>query len=129
MYLNHKLYQKIQFFKILFVTLFSENISFSLYCQSLTVIAGRIVRLCKTCGSVTSKSCSTWYIKDFLKSLAYWSSLHYKYGLHGVMKKCFILLNYFVVVKDIELFSSTSLLLCLPLILGYLRISFPIFLL
>ena len=78
-----------------------------------------LIRLLECSGS------NAWYIESFLQSLKYWSSL--KVGLYGVMKRCFILLNYFVVVKLFELFWSTSHFLNVSLILEFLKIFFPIF--
>ena len=55
------------------------------------------------------------------------TGLLYKFRLYVVMKTCFILLGNFVVVTHFEFFWSTSHLLSVPLMLGYLRILFPIF--
>ena len=43
------------------------------------------------------------------------------------MKRCFILLSHFVVLKDFELFWGASHLLSVPLMLEYLGILFSIF--
>ena len=43
------------------------------------------------------------------------------------MKRCFVFLIHFIVVKDFRLFWSTNHLLSVPFILEYLRIFFPMF--
>ena len=43
------------------------------------------------------------------------------------MKRCFVLLIHFIVVKDFRLFWSTNHPLSVPFILEYLRIFFPMF--
>ena len=55
------------------------------------------------------------------------AGLLYKFKLHGVMKRCFILLSHFVGVKGFEPFGSTSHFLSVSLMLKYLKFFFPIF--
>ena len=52
------------------------------------------------------------------------ADLLYKFRLHGVIKRCFVSMSHFLVVKNFELFPSHPL--SVPLILEYLRIFFPI---
>ena len=86
----------------------------------LTFIADRIVKVPKDCGATQA------VVLDISKASyrTCHTGLRYKFRLYGVMKRRFILLGYFLVVKGIEMFWSTSHLLSLPFIL---RIFFPKF--
>ena len=67
--------------------------------------------------------------KDYKKMKLYgpslWTGLTcLQLFLYSIMKMCFILLSHFEVVKDFELFWSTSHPLSVGLMLNYLRIFF-----
>ena len=82
---------------MLFFTLFSEMFAL-LPVQQLN--SDRIAKVLTT--SVATQSA----IHNITKaSYRVWhTDLLYKFKLYGVMKRCFILLSYFVVVKGFELF-------------------------
>ena len=86
------------FRNIYFTSRFAANI--------LTFIPGRIARVLKT-------SATQAVVLDI--SNLFYRVLHtgllYKLKLYGIMKRCFILLSHFVVLKDFELLWSTSHLL------------------
>ena len=107
---------------MLLVTLFAE-ISASLpdlLSNLSTVIAERIARVLKISGATQT------VLLD-IQRLFTSSGLLHKFKLHCVMKRCFILLSHFVVVKDFRLHRSASHVLSAPLMLEYLRIFGPIF--
>ena len=88
----------------------------------MTVIADRISRVLKTSSATQAVILIS---KAFYR--VWYTGLLSKFRLYGAMKRFFILLSLFVVVKDFELFWSTSHFLSVPLILEYLKIFFPIF--
>ena len=96
-------------YKMLFVTFFFRNFCFTSrpIAKLLTVTADRIARVIKTSGATHT------VVLDISSAFyrAWHNGILYKFRLCGVMKRCFILLSHFVVVKEFELFWSTSHLL------------------
>ena len=102
-----------------------KNFCFTFRCTAnlWTVHADRIARVLKTSGATQT------VVLDISKAFyrAWHSGLLYKIMLYGFIKRCFILLSHFVLVKDFELFWSISHIPSVPLMLEYLRIFFLIF--
>ena len=86
----------------------------------MTFNADRTARLLKASGATQVVVFHT--LKVFYK--VWHTDLLYKFRLYEVMERYFTLLSRFLVVKDFELFCSTSHLVSLPQLLEDLRIVF-----
>ena len=86
----------------------------------MTFNADRTARLLKASGPTQVVVFHT--LKVFYK--VWHTDLLYKFRLYEVMERYFTLLSRFLVVKDFELFCSTSHLVSLPQLLEDLRIVF-----
>ena len=90
-----------------------KNFCFTFRCTAnlWTVHADRIARVLKTSGATQT------VVLDISKAFyrAWHTGLLYKIMLYGFIKRCFILLSHFVLVKGFELFWSISHIPSVPL--------------
>ena len=83
----------------------------------LTVTADRIARLLKVFGAIQTVVLDI--SKEFYRVL--YTGFLYKFRLYGVIKRCFITLSHFILLKDFK-----RHLLSVPLMLEWLRTSFAL---